>query len=495
MIYILFTIIALIIVANTIIGISIYGGIYTDLTEQDREQQYIQLNDKLKQLDYNKDIDKYIETKTNLDILNLIREYPYGSWQEQAIVNNLEQIKGMLKEINIYTYQTKNNEKLEQAKREYNDFLQPIKENNWRNFANLEIKQLEETIENLKKGIIKENNKEQKSNLENQIEEYDLDIDFLEENNKEQKYNIENQIEEYNLDIEFLKIRLEQNISYEKTDRNTLIEEYKDIKEEFKSYTKDFEEYNYKEKLQYNKTLANLKELEYKIYNNIPTLETDNARDMLNNSFKFYEILIILVIVVITGSIVSDEFNKGTVKLLLVKPHKRWKILLSKLISAIIITIILILFIVIVQSLAGGFIYGFKDYTIPLIQYNFNTQDVMDMNVFSNIFTLILAKMPMYLLVLIFTFAISTISCNTSISIILGILIYLSKNIIYLNDNMEFSKYLLPTNWDFTMYLYGKLPEVSFLNFNFSISICLLSFMFFMFITFIYFKNKDIKNI
>lgn len=45
------------------------------------------------------------------------------------------------------------------------------------------------------------------------------------------------------------------------------------------------------------------------------------------------------------------------------------------------------------------------------------------------------------------------------------------------------------------MYLYGELPEASFLNFNSSIMICLLNSIFFIFIAFEYFKNKDVKNI
>lgn len=474
-IYILFTLIALIIIANTIIGTNIYNGIEIDHTEEAREQEHIELTNKIEELDSTKDITEYIKIKTRLDMLNLEREYPLGSWQEQAIIKSTNKLEEMLKEINTYTYQEKDSEKLEKTKKEFNNFLQPLKENKWRNFITAEIKELQENIENIEKQIIKEKDIEQK------------DI--------EQKANLQNQIEQYKFDLEFLKIRLEQEISYEKGDRNTLIKEYKDSKQELQSYLKDFDQYNYKEKLQYNKILANVNELEHRIHNNIPTLPPDNARDMLNNTFQFYEILIILVIVVVTGSIVSDEFNKGTIKLLLVKPHGRWKLLLSKLIAAIIMAIIAILFIVITQSLIGGFIYGFADYSTPLIQYNFNTQNVMQINVFSNIFILMLAKMPMYLLVLSITFAISTISSNTSISIILGLLVYLSKNIIYVNEKMEFSKYLLPTNWDFTIYLYGKLPEVAFLKFDFSVMICLISFIFIMLVTFTYFENKDIKNI
>ena len=465
-IYILFTIIAIIVIINTIIGIAVYGGYVIDNSEKALEEQRNELSNKIVQLNNRKETDEYIEIKTQLDMVNLLKKYSLSSWQRQALGKYYGKITQMLKEINIYTYQVNNNEELEKVKKIYSDFLKPIEENNWRDFITHEIENLEIDIENFKN-------------------------EANESKDEEFKISIGNQLEQYQLDLELLKMRLEQNISYEKSDRNTLLEEYKDSRQKLMAYDNKDALLDYKDKVEYNTVLANTKEIEYKIYHNIPTLKEDNARDMLNNSFEYYEILIILVIVIISGTIVSEEFSKGTIKLLLIKPHERWKILLSKFLAVIIITTILVLFIIILQSLVGGFIYNFKDYNIPIIQYNFNNQSVMELNVFSNILILLLAKIPMYILVLSITFAISTISGNTQISIIFGILAYLSKNMIYINENVKFFRYLLPANWDFTRYLYGNLPEVSFLKQD---VICLLSFIVIVFATFTYFKNKDIKN-
>ena len=85
-IYILLTIIALIIIANTIIGTNIYGGIVIDHTEEARQQEQIELGDKIQKLDSVKNIDEYIETKTKLDIVKLEREYKLGYWKEKVIV-------------------------------------------------------------------------------------------------------------------------------------------------------------------------------------------------------------------------------------------------------------------------------------------------------------------------------------------------------------------------------------------------------------------------
>ena len=198
---------------------------------------------------------------------------------------------------------------------------------------------------------------------------------------------------------------------------------------------------------------------------------------MLNNSFEYYELLIILVIVIIGGTIVSDEFNKGTIKLLLVKPHKRWKILLSKLLAAIILIFVLTILTTVIQFVTGGIVYGFDDYNIPLIKYDFRINKVLQIDVFSNVLKLLMAKLPMYLIVLSFSVLISCITNNASISIILSMLIYLSKHIVNLKENTEFFKYFIPANWDFTKYLYGNLPEVNYLNLKFSLLICLVGFI------------------
>ena len=467
-IYCLLFVILAIIIINTIVGTDIYNGVMVDNNEEFRNSKETELTEKLKTLNLENNVEEYIKTKTELDSIKMLKKYPCGSWQERVMVKYSSEMKYILNDINIYTYANKSKEKLEEANNKYNEFLKLLERNNWQEFVILEIqnkeskiRKLEQDIKDLKQGEITE--------------------------------NIENYILQLMHEIELLNIRLEENISYEISDRNTLLKQYQKSREELSQYYGNIQDYN--QKLQYNKVLAQTKELEYKIYHNIPTLKADNARDMLVNSMNYYEILIVMVIIIISASIISEEFNKGTIKLLLIKPYKRWKILLSKLITVILITIIIIMSILLIQTIVGGVVYGFEDYTVPVIKYDFNVNSVIEINAFADYFILIGAKLPMYLLLLTITFGIATLSSNTSISIILGVLLYLSENIIYVTNNMKFSKYLLTTNWDFTRYLFGNLAETNFLTFDFSILICAISFIIAISITFIYFSNKDIKNI
>ena len=315
------------------------------------------------------------------------------------------------------------------------------------------------------------------------------------EKEQEQISQIDEKIKQNEFEIKFLKIRLEKDISFENNSRDKLLRQYKDESKIFEKEYSNYTENSYKDKLQYNKALKSIKELEYKINKNVKILNADNSRDMLMNSLIYYEALIVFSIIVISGTIVSDEFSKGTIKLLLIKPYKRWKILLGKLITCIIMICIIIFIIFVVQFIAGGIVYNFSDYMVPIIEYNFNNCNVETINVIQYIVILMISKTPMYIIISCVTFMLSIILLNSSIPIILSVLIYLSKNLINLNENLEFVKYLFIVNWDFSKYMFGNIAEVSFLNKGFSLCICLINIICICGISFFIFSRKDIKNI
>ena len=64
-----------------------------------------------------------------------------------------------------------------------------------------------------------------------------------------------------------------------------------------------------------------------------------------------------LFVIVIAGSIVSNEFSQGTIKFLLINPVKRWKILMSKYATVMIIGV-LMLAILFVFSFVSALIFG-----------------------------------------------------------------------------------------------------------------------------------------
>ena len=234
----------------------------------------------------------------------------------------------------------------------------------------------------------------------------------------------------------------------------------------------------------------------YYIENNI-TIDS-NSRDIFINLFGNYELFILIVGIVIAGSIVSEEFNRGTIKLLLVKPYNRIKILFSKFIVCILVLLITIAFIYAFQLVAGGIINGFDGLSIPAIVYNFDTNQVETINLLAYVALIGVCKLPIYILLTTLAFACSTIFTNTALAVAVPFLGYIGSSIInqlaLLYDFKQIIYFVTP-NWDLTYYLFGGTPLFKGTTVPFSIAICLVYLVVMLVISSIVFKKRDIKNI
>lgn len=200
-----------------------------------------------------------------MDLVKLQLEYSVGSWQYQAIIMKMSDLRDILYNINFCT-EEKNDEKLEEYKNKYAEIIKPMKNDNWKQFAQDEIKRYQNNISELNKQKEKE---------------------------QEQTSQIDEKIKQNEFEIKFLKIRLEKDISFENNSRDKLLRQYKDESKIFEKEYSNYTENSYKDKLQYNKALKSIKELEYKINKNVKILNADNSRDMLMNSLIYYEALIV----------------------------------------------------------------------------------------------------------------------------------------------------------------------------------------------------------
>ena len=202
--------------------------------------------------------------------------------------------------------------------------------------------------------------------------------------------------------------------------------------------------------------------------------------------------------IVIAGSIVSEEFNRGTIKLLLVKPYSRIKILLSKFIVCMIILVLTISFIYAFQLVVGGIVNGFDGLSTPAIVYNFDTNKVETMNLLAYVALVGLCKLPMYILLVALAFACSTIFANTALAVAVPFLGYIASSLINqfaLYYNIKQIIYFVTPNWDLSYYLFGGTPLFKELTLPFSIAICLIYLIIMLVISCVVFKKRDIKNI
>lgn len=146
--------------------------------------------------------------------------------------------------------------------------------------------------------------------------------------------------------------------------------------------------------------------------------------DCISNNIAFLGI----IVVIIAGGIVANEFQKGTIRLLVIRPNKRWKILLSKFITVIIITLLFAVVTYCVSFVASGVFFGFKDYFISdLVYYNSGVKEV-------NFILHSVGKMFILLIPVIFSgllaFGLSVVTRNTALSVGLSIFLFVGYGII-----------------------------------------------------------------
>lgn len=420
------------------------------LYSNDSNDNYINyLKDEIKNFDPNNldEIDLYLDYKNQLDEYELLSKYDYNSWQYSVI---RDKAYDYIYAINNCIYKEKDDNKLKELISDYDSFKEKLN-GDWKVFA--------------------------LSDLENLKNIYTDDDTYL------------------NVQIETLEMRLKYDIPYGDNNLNWALDNYISSRENLESF-KETNKYN--DKVNYMEIKKNFAVSKYIIENKIEIPSDNSLRGMLINVFSNYGIFIIVGIALIASFIVSDEFNKGTIKLLLVRPYSRNKILCSKFISSIISMLVIIIFVYLVQFIVGGLFYGFSSLSTGVIVYNYNLNTVKTVSIFTSIITDILCRLPIYILLLTLTFGISTIINNSGVSMAISLVFYIASEIINsfaFYYNVKWLKYFVTVNWDFSQYLYGKLPQIEGMNIMFSVGICLFYFVVMIVPTFIVFNRKNIKNI
>lgn len=248
-------------------------------------------------------------------------------------------------------------------------------------------------------------------------------------------------IVQYEEDIKILEFRLSNKIDYDKNNwKNNSIETVEKELMELRTplmterqytstaaqqgYTMTYDEYvkNYNETN--NKRKNKIKEVWYGIENNIPDLkDVNDARSVLNRTYEIYIILGVILVIIIGGGMVASEFSKGTIRLLLIRPVSRWKVLLSKLLSLLIIGFAVSVIGIVILSISTGFVYGMDTYKIPLLEtYN---NGIIEVNFFKYLIPKIALSSISIIFIASLVFMISTLAKNTALAVAISMVLYL----------------------------------------------------------------------
>lgn len=417
----------------------------------------------------------YESYKSQLERIKLIRKYGgYDTWQARVIE---EQCNELITNMIHYKEVAPDEPKYQEAKQKYDDIIKKINTGDWKHFAKFSLKQIENELQ-VQKTLKQQSNQLEVENIETQI--YQLEV---------QK--------------QILNWRIEKNICYGNDYYNKCLVNYQNAKTEIRNYEMSNQnELNKKEQYENEKNYYNSLEkaaiAQYDIENGTKVGDRSNAKGVLLNTFSEFEIFIIIISIMIAGTIVSEEFNKGTIKLLLIKPYKRSKILTAKFITSIIMLIIIILTIMIMQFVIGGIIQGFDSFEMPTIVYNHTTNQLEELSSIKYLAMQMVGNLPMYILLMTLAFALSTLFTNSALAITISLLGSMGApmiNALAQQFNLEWIKFFVTPNWDLTQYFFGGLPEFQGLTFGFSLAVIIVYMIIMLVPTYVAFKKKNIKNI
>ncbi|UNL86651.1 ABC transporter permease [Priestia koreensis] len=188
-----------------------------------------------------------------------------------------------------------------------------------------------------------------------------------------------------------------------------------------------------------------------------------------------------LVLIPIAGTIVSTEFDRGTIKFLLIRPAKRSTVLLSKYITILLVSVYGLLLFFVVSFIVGLVLFPFKasdlsDTWILASRYGFQWIEII--------------------VVLTIAFTVSTVFRNGSLAIGITLLIALvAKTVSSLFAHFERSegKYLLFSNVDLSQYFRGSQPLFDGMTLPFSIFIIVGHMIFFLALSWYFFVKRDVS--
>ena len=461
-IYIMFFVTLAFIILINIVGKKFQSASYVIYDDESMNYYKEQLTPELEE----SDPDYYADCKSMYDSYELAKKYDEDSWQRQVISQRIQPSLKIM-------YLEKSGETYNNARTKYDKDVEALEKNDWKYFV---YQDLDET---------------------------NLQILMTDE-------SASNQLESLKDTKQALEWRLEKNISYDNSDLNSYLQCWLNARVSIRQY-KDNKSPSQTEKVYHQQDVATEAIARYAIENGIDgTISNQgnsnlkyglaySAKSELFDAFSGYSLFIIILIIIVAGTIVSEEFNKGTIKLLLVRPYSRIKILLSKYITCLIVLVCSMVCVTLMQTVVGGIVFGFDSYKDPTVVYNFTTNSLNTVSILGTLATAALAILPKLILLMTLAFTLSTVITNTPVAIAIPLLGSMVESIInqlaIMYEKANFLKYFVTPNWDFSQYLYGSLPQMKGITLEFSVCICLAYFIVMMALSIWNFKNKNIKNI
>ncbi|NQX49862.1 ABC transporter permease [Paenibacillus tritici] len=256
------------------------------------------------------------------------------------------------------------------------------------------------------------------------------------------------------------------------------------IPEEWKSYRRVF-----------------LQQLQYYLDHDVNPNEPSGVtftREFLNNSVSLF---IPLLIMAVASDLVSGERTTGTIKMLLTRPVRRWKVLFSKMAALLMFVSLIVLSVFVISYLISGLAFGYKGFNVPVFtgfQISGDTVDMSKVHAVAQWKYLLMQGGLIWfvsIVVALLAFMVSVLVRSTAASIVVMMAALIAGTILTnMASAWTAAKYLFMVNMELTTYLAGTPAPIEGMTLGFSMAVLGIWGLAAVIISFAVFTKRDILN-
>lgn len=220
------------------------------------------------------------------------------------------------------------------------------------------------------------------------------------------------------------------------------------------------------------------------------------TRTFVENSITLF---LPLMVMVIAADLVSSERSAGTVKLLLTRPVKRWKILISKYFALILSVSVIIFLFGILSYLISGLVFGYNGWSAPIMIGFTSEAGELNTSAAQMIpqweYLLMEFSLVWFVSIIVgtITFMLSVLIRSTPVGMGVMLAALISGAILSsMVSSWESAKYLFMINLDLTAYLAGKAPPIEGMTLGFSMLVLLVWGIAGLMVSFFVFIRQDV---
>lgn len=182
--------------------------------------------------------------------------------------------------------------------------------------------------------------------------------------------------------------------------------------------------------------------------------QSTNAFDYVYFAMEIVSVIIIAFTVVLGAGMIAKEQSEGTIKLLAIRPYKRWKILISKTLATLFFGFVFMFISVVVALITGIIAYGISFNSMLVI---FNATSVFTLPIWVVLLIYLASLMIKIWLYSLLAIAISTIFNSYVASVCIAVGIYLANIVVtFVSKGATWLRYNIFANIDLFKYFGGS---------------------------------------